>query len=159
LRNDIDKAYANIDVLLKQRSDEIPNLVKTVEGYMIHEKVTLNSLTKARSSLLESESASRKAALDDFISSSLKTIFAVVEKYPDLKAGENFLQLQKRITGLENEIADRRELYNDSVMIYNTRIKSIPDLIIAKMLLFKGISLFEATEDDKKYVIVTFKNQ
>jgi len=156
LRNNIDKSWANIDVLLKQRSDEIPNLINTVKGYMQHERETLESLTKARSQILKAQTLSRKAAYDNLITNLLKNIFLVAENYPDLKAGENFLKLQKRITGLENELADRREFYNDSVTIYNTRIQSIPDLIIARMMKLSLVELFQASENDKKYVNVNF---
>jgi LemA protein len=155
LKNNIDKSWANIDVLLKQRSNEIPNLVNIVKGYMKHEKDTLLTLTKARSFLTNAKTLSHKAAADNIITETIKTIFAVAESYPDLKAGENFLELQNRITGLENELADRRELYNDSVTIYNIRIQSFPDLIFAKILKLYKIDLFEATEEDKKYVKVS----
>ena len=154
LRNNIEKSWANIDVLLKQRSNEIPNLVSAVKGYMKHERETLESLTKARSFLLNAKTLSQKAAADNVITELVKTIFAVAENYPDLKAVENFLQLQNRITGLENELADRREFYNDSVTIYNIRIQSIPDLFVAKLLHFNRRELFEASEEDKKYVKV-----
>ena len=154
LKNNIDKSWANIDVLLKQRSNEIPNLVSTVKGYLKHEKDTLESLTKARSFLLESKTLSQKAAADNIISDLVKTVFAVAESYPDLKAVENFLKLQNRITGLENELSDRREFYNDSVTIYNTRIQSIPDLIVAKLMHLNRIDLFKASLDDQKYVKV-----
>lgn len=156
LRNNIDKAWANIDVLLKQRSNEIPNLVNTVKAYMKHERKTLESLTRIRSYVLETKTLSRKAAADNFITDLIKTVFAVAEQYPDLKAGENFLKLQRRITGLENELADRREFYNDSVTIYNTRIQSFPDLIMAKVIHLNRVELFEATEEDKKYLNVNF---
>ena len=156
LRNNIDKSWANINVLLKQRSNEIPNLVNTVKGYMKHEKKTLESLTKARSILLEAETRTRKAAVDNLITDLLKTIFAVAEDYPDLKAGENFLKLQKRISGLENELADRREFYNDSVTIYNIRIQSFPDLLIARWKNLKTVDLFKATKEDKRYIKVNF---
>ena len=154
LKNNIDKSWANIDVLLKQRSNEIPNLVSTVKGYMKHEKETLESLTKARSFLSKADTLSQKAAADNAITELVKTIFAIAENYPDLKAGKNFLELQKRITGLENELSDRREFYNDSVTIYNIRIQSIPDLIVARLMHLKIIDLFKATEKDKKYVNV-----
>ena len=154
LKNNIDKAWANVDVILKQRSNEIPNLVSTVKGYMKHEKETLVGLTKARSFLLKSETLSKKAAADQYISQALKTIFAVVENYPDLKAKENFLKLQSRITGLENELADRREFHNDSVTIYNIRIQSIPDLVIARIMHLSRKELFEASEVDKKSIKV-----
>jgi LemA protein len=154
LKNNIDKAWANIDVLLKQRTNEIPNLVNTVKGYMKHERETLESLTKARSFLLKAKTLSQKAAVDNVITELVKTVFAVAENYPNLKAGENFLQLQNRITGLENELADRREFYNDSVTIYNIRIQSIPDLIVARLMHINRIDLFKASEEDKKYVKV-----
>ncbi|KYK26590.1 hypothetical protein AYK20_03450 [Thermoplasmatales archaeon SG8-52-1] len=155
LKNNIDKSLANIDVLLKQRSNEIPNLVNVVKGYMKHEKVTLESLTKVRSFLIGSNTLSQKAAADNAISKLVKSIFAIAENYPDLKAGENFLKLQRRITGLENELADRREFYNDSVTIYNIRIQSIPDLIVARLMHLDKIDLFKANEEDKKYVKVS----
>jgi len=155
LKNNIDKSLANIDVLLKQRSNEIPNLVNVVKGYMKHEKDTLESLTKVRSFLIGSNTLSQKAAADNAISKLVKSIFAIAENYPDLKAGENFLKLQRRITGLENELADRREFYNDSVTIYNIRIQSIPDLIVARLMHLDKIDLFKANEEDKKYVKVS----
>jgi LemA protein len=152
LKNNISKSLANIDVLLKQRSNEIPNLIRIVQGYMKHEREVLESLTKARSFLLESNTLSKKAAADNAITGLVKSVFAIAENYPDLKAGENFLKLQKRITGLENELSDRREFYNDSVTIYNIRIQSIPDLIVARMMHLNKIDLFKAKEEDKKYV-------
>ena len=97
----------------------------------------------------------KKAAADNAISKLVKSIFAIAENYPDLKAGENFLKLQRRITGLENELADRREFYNDSVTIYNIRIQSIPDLIVARLMHLDKIDLFKANEEDKKYVKVS----
>jgi LemA protein len=158
LSNNIKKAFSNIDVSLKQRSNEIPNLVNTVKGYMKHEKDTLESLTKARSLLLKEENISRRAAASDYITETIKTIFAVAENYPELKASESFLHLQKRISALENEIADRREFYNDSVTIYNTRMQSFPDLVIAKMIKIKEKDLFKATEEDKRYIKVNLQN-
>jgi len=152
MQNNIDKSWANIDVLLKQRSNEIPNLIEIVKGYMSHEKKTFESLTKARSLMINADSLSQKAAADNKISGLVKSLFAVAEDYPDLKAIENFLSLQKRITGLENELADRREFFNDSVTIYNTRIQSIPDVFIARLLHLSKKDLFEASEKDKKYV-------
>jgi len=156
LRNNIDKSWANIGVLLKQRSNEIPNLVQAVKGYMTHERKTLESLTKARSVISEEQSFSRKAAVDSLITDLLKTIFVVAEDYPELKAGENFLKLQTRITGLENELADRREFYNDGVTIYNTRIQSFPDLLIARLMHLTPIALFKAKDEDAHYIEVNF---
>lgn len=154
LKNNVNKSWANVDVLLKQRSDELPNLISIIKGYIKHEKEVLITLTKVRSYLLNERILSKKAAADNIISETLKTIFAIAENYPDLKANENFIQLQGRITGLENELADRREFYNDSVTIYNIRIQSFPDLIIAKMLHLTNLDLFRASEEDKKYVRV-----
>ena len=154
LKNNIEKSWANIDVLLKQRSDELPNLIASVKGYMVHERTTLEALTKARTEVLKEQSLSKKAVSDMLITESLKTIFAVAENYPTLKANENFLKLQNRITALENELADRREFYNDSVNIYNIRIQSIPDLIVARMMKCSDELLFKASEEDKAVVHV-----
>ena len=156
LKNDIKKSFANIDVLLKQRSDELPKLIASVKGYMKHEKSTLAELTKARTDFLKAKTLAQKARADDIISGALKTIFAVAENYPNLKANENFMQLQSRISGIENELADRREFYNDSVNTYNIRIQSIPDVFIARMLRYTSEQLFKAAESDKKDVKVEF---
>jgi len=154
LKNNIRKSWANIDVLLKQRSDEVPNLIASVRGYMIHERTTLEALTKARTEVLQTLSPSKKAVVHDVISESLKSIFSVAEQYPNLKANTNFLKLQTRITGIENELADRREFYNDSVNMYNIRIQSFPDLIVARLLKYEPEELFKAKEDEKKVVTV-----
>ena len=121
LKNNITKSWANIDVLLKQRSDELPKLINSVKGYIKHEKQTLSELAKARTVFLKAKTMGDKAAADNRISSALKSIFAVAESYPNLKASKNFKQLQDRISGLENELADRREFYNDSVNTYNIK--------------------------------------
>jgi len=134
LKNDVGKSWANIDVLLKQRNDEIPNLVKVVKGYAEHEREVLDNVTKARQAFINSATIQEKAAADNSITAALKSLFAVAENYPTLKANENFLRLQGRITGLENEIADRRELYNDTVNTYNIRIESLPDALVAKLM-------------------------
>ena len=152
--NNIEKSWANIDVLLKQRSSELPNLIAAVKGYMTYEKETLTSLTKLRSLLDAAETLSQKAAADAAISGLLKTVFAVAEQYPDLKAGEQFLALQHRISGLENELADRREFYNDSVTIYNTRRQSIPDILMAKLMHLEKKELFKASVQDSQYIEV-----
>lgn len=149
LKNNIGKAYANIDVLLKQRNDELPNLINTVKGYMKYENNLLIILTKARTSFLNAKTVSQKATVDDSITNTLRSIFAVAENYPKLKANDNFMLLQKRISGLENEIADRREFYNDSVNNYNIRIQSFPDIIFAKLFGFNEQILFKATKEEK----------
>ena len=152
LKNNIKKSWANIDVLLKQRSDELPNLIASVKGYMEHERTTLEALTKARTDVLQAPTLSKKAVADMLITEALKTIFAVAENYPNLKANENFLKLQNRITSLENELADRREFYNDSVNIYNIRIHSFPDMIVARMLNYTDEQWFKASDEDKAVV-------
>ncbi len=156
LRTNIQKAWANIDVLLKQRFDELPNLVETVKGYAKHEKVTLENITKLRSAVQEAPSIHDKAVASEQLSQNLKTLFAVVENYPNLKANENFLKLQKRITELENLIADRREFYNDSVNLYNIKIASFPDLVIARSFNFKLAEFFSAAINEREAQMVKF---
>ncbi|MBN1502540.1 LemA family protein [Candidatus Woesearchaeota archaeon] len=156
LKNDIKKAWANIDVLLKQRSDELPKLVSSVKGYMKHEKTVLENLTKARTSLMNAKTIEEKAKADNIISGALKSLFAVAENYPNLKANENFMQLQKRISGIENELADRREFYNDAVNTFNIRIASFPDMIIAGMMGLREQDMFKVSEEDKKDVKIEF---
>ncbi|MFA6088665.1 MAG: LemA family protein [Candidatus Woesearchaeota archaeon] len=154
LKNNITKSWANIDVLLKQRTDEIPNLISSVKGYMKHEKELLSDITKARTAIMSATTMSQKAKADESISGALKSIFAVSEAYPTLKANENFMQLQTRITSLENELADRREFYNDSVNNYNTTIQSFPDIFIAKMIKAVAQEMYKVSDDDKKNVKV-----
>lgn len=154
LKNNNGKSWANIDVLLTQRADELPNLVATVKGYMEHEQKTLQAVTDARAALLNAKTVAEKAGVDDETKQAIKALYAVAENYPNLKANENFLKLQGRITGLENGIADRREFYNDSVTVYNTRIQSIPDVILAKILGYAPEELFRAEEHNRKPVAV-----
>jgi len=154
LKNNIDKSWANIDVLLKQRSDELPNLIASVKGYMVHERNTLEALIKARTDVLNESTLSKKAVADNVITEALKTIFAVAENYPNLKTNDNFLKLQNRITALENELADRREFYNDSVTIYNIRIHSIPDMIVARSLNYTNELWFKTSDENKAVVRV-----
>jgi LemA protein len=156
LKNNINRAWSNVDVSLKQRHNELPNLMNIVKGYMTYEKNLLETISKARSYLIKEKNISKKAAASDIISESLMTLFAVAEKYPDLKAIENFAHLQNRITALENEIADRREYYNDCVTFYNIRIESFPDLLIARMMKFKREELFKATEEEKINIKINF---
>lgn len=157
LKNNIRKSGSNIDVLLKQRSDEVPRLVECVKGYMRHEKGIMSAVVLARTAMMRAQTMGQKARADIEISTALKSIFALAENYPNLKANENFLELQKRITGLENEIADRREFYNDSVNAYNTRIQTIPDVLVAKLMgCTQPEEFFKANEDEKKVVGVNF---
>ncbi len=156
LRNENDRAWANIDVLLKQRHDEVPNLVETVKGYMQHEQQTLLAVTQARSASMSAASIGQKALADLQVTSALRGLFAVAENYPQLKANENFLKLQNRITELEERIADRREFFNDDVNTYNTRIGQIPDVFIASMMGLKRREMFQVSDEDKKQVEIKF---
>jgi len=156
LKNNIKKSWANIDVLLKQRSDELPKLVASVKGYMKHERGLLTEITKARTSIMNAKTISQKAAADNAITGALKTLFAVAENYPKLRANENFMNLQERISGLENELADRREFYNDSVNQFNIRIHSFPDMIVARMRNYQDEQMFKATAEDRKDVKIEF---
>src|SRR5258708_35143663 len=131
LKNDIDKAWANIDVMLKQRHDELPKLLDIVKGYMNYERDTLLKITQARSMYQQAVTVDQKAQADQSMTSALHGFFAVAENYPDLKANNNFMQLQKRITELETQIADRREFYNDSVNTFNIPIHHPPHTSIA----------------------------
>jgi LemA protein len=156
VKNNIKKSWANIDVLLKQRSDELPKLIETVKGYMTHERETLENVTKARTQFMSAQSMTDKANADNVIHQALKSLFAVSENYPALKANENFLQLQSRISGLENEIADRREFYNDSVNTYNIRLESFPDMFVASMMKLEQAEMFKVAEEDKQDLEVKF---
>ena len=156
LRNENDRAWANIDVLLKQRHDEIPNLVETVKGYMQHEQQTLLAVTQARAASMNAASVSQKAVADLKLASALRGLFAVAENYPQLKANENFLKLQNRISELEERIADRREFFNDDITTYNTRIGQIPDVFVASLMGLKPRQMFKVSDEDRRQVEVSF---
>lgn len=156
LRNNIKKSWGNIDVLLKQRTDELPKLIASVKGYMKHEKGVLTEITNARSAIMKAKTMPQKAAADNQITMALKSLFAVAENYPQLKANENFMHLQSRISGIENELADRREFYNDSTNTFNIRIESFPDMIVAGMMKCSPKEMFQVSEADKKDVKVEF---
>lgn len=157
LNINIDKAWANIDVILKQRYDEISKLIKTCEGYMKYERETLEKITAARTACLNAKTVGESGTAEAEMSRVLKTLFAVAENYPDLKANQNFIQLQQRVSHLENQIADRREFYNESVTNYNIRIKQIPDMFVAGMLNYNPRELFKVSEEEKKDVDIKFE--
>ena len=154
LKNDIQKAWSNIDVLLKQRHDELPKLIETCKGYMQYEQATLQKVIEARNLYARASSVGQKAQADNMITGALKSLFALSENYPDLKANNNFMQLQKRITELEERIADRREFYNDDVNTYNIRIQQLPDVFVARMLSLQHRDLFKVSEQDRRDVEV-----
>ncbi len=156
LKNDIDKAWSNIDVLLKQRHDELPKLIETCKGYMQYEQKTLELITEARSAYQKATTVQEKAQADNMLSGALKTLFAVAENYPDLKANANFTQLQGRISELEEKIADRREYVNDAINTYNIRIQQLPDVLIARLTGLQHRDLFKVAEADRQDVEVKF---
>ena len=150
LKNGIARSWANIDVLLKQRHDELPKLVRTCEGYMRHERAVFDKLSEARAALAEARTVAERAGAEGLLNRALGAIFAVAEAYPDLKANQSFLQLQGRISEIENQIADRREYYNDTVTTYNTRIQQIPDKLVADLLSCTPAELFQMDADDRR---------
>jgi len=156
LKNSIEKAWSNIDVLLKQRNDEIPNVVETVKGYAKHEKGIFENVTKMRAQMMGAGTVGEKAKASEALTSTLKTLFAVAENYPQLKANENFMHLQQRISELEGQIANRRELYNDSVYLYNTKIQVVPDMVFANMMGMREKEYFKVAEEGKKVPKVKF---
>lgn len=154
LKNDIEKAWANIDVLLKQRHDELPKLIETCKGYMQYEQKTFLLVTEARNAYTKATSVAQKAQADNMITAALKSLFAVSENYPDLKANQNFMQLQNRISELEEKIADRREYFNDDVNTYNIRIQQLPDVFVARMMGLQHKDLFKVAQADRQDVEV-----
>jgi LemA protein len=151
LKHNVAKAWSNIDVLLKQRHDELPKLVETCKQYMKYEQDTLEKVMLARSQVAnarESHDVNALGAAESSMRAGLGKLFAVAEAYPELKANEQFLHLQGRITNLENAISDRREFYNESVNVNNVRIEQFPDNIIAGRFNFKGFDLFKVAEAD-----------
>lgn len=154
LKNAIDKSWGDIDVLLKQRSDELANLITTVKGYMKHEQETLEMITAARTGYTSASSVAQKADAEQQMSAAEKSLFAVAENYPDLKASENFIRLQTRISELEDAIADKREFYNDAVTTYNTRIEQLPYLIIANAFSYAKKELFCAHGREREAVTI-----
>ncbi len=156
-RNKVKNAWSQIDVQLQRRFDLIPNLVEAVKGYMEHESDTLTKVTELRTSWANATTVNEKAELDNKLSGALKTIMAVSENYPDLKANQNFSELQEELRNTENKISYARQFYNDSVTMYNTKLEVIPTNIIASIFKFKPEELFKTdSEEAKKNVKVDF---
>ncbi|MAB96519.1 MAG: LemA family protein [Pseudomonadaceae bacterium] len=152
LKHGVSKAWANIDVLLKQRHEELPKLVETCKQYMAHERTTLEQVINARQAVSTARQQGDVGALgkaESGLRAGLGQLFALAENYPELKANESFKHLQQRISGLENGIADRRELYNESVNLNNVRIEQFPDVLIARAMAFKPAELLQFTEAEK----------
>ena len=152
----IREAWSGIEVQLKRRSSLIPNLIETVKGYAKHEKAVFEDVTKARSALLGAQGPKQSAVAENMLAGALKTLFAVAEAYPNLKASENFKELQEELSDTETKIAASRQFYNANVLDYNTKIKVFPNLILANLLGFKEEEFFEAEEEAKKEVKVKF---
>jgi LemA protein len=155
-KNNIDRSFSNIDVLLKQRHDELPKLIETCKGYMKYEQKTLQAVTEARTAFMRATTPAEKAQADNMVSGALKTLFAVAEKYPDLKANTNFMQLQGRITELETKIAAQRSAYNEDVNAFNIRIAQIPANFVAGLMSLQPHALFQVAEADREDVKVSF---
>lgn len=156
LKTRIQEALSGIDVQLKRRSDLIPNLVETVKGYAKHEKGVFEAVTKARSALLTAKTPVEKAEANNMLTAALKTLFAVAEAYPDLKASDNFKDLQRQLEDTEDKIAYSRQFYNSNVLEYNTRLKTFPSNLLANMFAFKEEEFFAAEEEERKKVEVKF---
>lgn len=156
LKARIQEALSGIDVQLKRRADLIPNLVETVKGYVKHEKTVLENVTKARTSLMKAETPQEKAEANNMLTSALKTLFAVTEAYPDLKASENFKDLQRQLEDTEDKVAYSRQFYNSNVLEFNTKVQMFPSNIIANMFGFKSFEFFSTSEEDRKKVEVRF---
>jgi LemA protein len=152
----VENAWAQIEVQLKRRHDLIPNIVETVKGYAKHEKTVFENVTKARAAVMSAESVKDKADASNFLSSTLKSLFAVAENYPELKANQNFLQLQQELSETEDKIAYTRQFYNDTAMKYNISIQTIPTNIVAGLMNFHKKELFEAPPTEREAPKVTF---
>ena len=156
LGNRIDNAWSQIDVQLKKRADLVPNLVEAVKGYMKHEKSAIDAVTKARQQMLAAGTDKEKAKAGNALSGALKTIFALAENYPNLKANENFLMLQEELSGIEGKIAYARQFYNDSVLSYNNMIATIPGLWFAGFMGKASKQYFEIEKKEREPVKVKF---
>lgn len=156
LSEEVDSKYANIDVQLKRRTDLIPNLINTVKGYMAHEEKIINSITEARSNLVNAKTLTDKAKANDKLTESLNSLNVIVENYPDLKSNTNFIQLQDELAGTENRISNARREYNETVKSYNQTISVFPGSIVANIFKFEKKQYFEVSETDKGVPNVEF---
>jgi LemA protein len=156
LRTRIQEALSGIDVQLKRRTDLIPNLVETVKGYAKHEKEVFENVTAARSALVSAKTPEDKAQADNMLTGALKSVFAVAEAYPELKANTNFQDLQRQLEDTEDKVAYSRQFYNSNVLDFNNKVQMFPSSIIANMFGFKAYTFFEAQESERKNVEVKF---
>ncbi len=158
-RMHVRESWSGIDVQLKRRSSLIPNLVETVKGYAAHEREVFENVTKARAALMGATDAKSAAEANNQLTGALKTLFAVAENYPQLRASENFMQLQKELSDIESKIAYARQFYNSNTMSYNTKIQIFPNVLIAGLFGFKPADFFAATEEEKADVKVSFEKK
>ncbi|MBI4036694.1 LemA family protein [Candidatus Daviesbacteria bacterium] len=156
LRNRVREAWSQIDVQLKRRSSLIPNLIEAVKGYAKHEKTVLENVTKARSALMGAKNPGEKAAANDILSGALKSLFALAENYPNLKASENFKQLQEELSDTETKVAAARQFYNTNVLDLNNNLETVPTRWIGQMFGFQKEEFFKASEEEKKDIKVGF---
>ena len=156
LRNRIDAAWSQIDVQLKRRHDLIPNLVETVKGYAAHERETLEAVTRARQQAVDASGVQDQAQAENFLTQTLRQLFAVSEAYPDLKANQNFLALQEELTGTEGRIAFSRQFYNEQTLAYDNARETFPTNVVAGMFNFEERAYFEAEESSREPVSVDF---
>jgi len=156
LKNRTKEAFSDIDVQLKRRHDLIPNLIETVKGYASHEKDVFLKVTEARTQAINAQGVDQKAKAENVLSDTLKSIFAVAENYPELKASQNFLQLQDELSDTENKIQAARRFYNGNVRDFNTKIEIFPNSLIANLLKFQAFEFFQADSQEKENVTVKF---
>jgi len=156
LRNRVKEAWSQIDVQLKRRSSLIPNLVEAVKGYVKHEKGVLEEVTKARTSLMNAKGPHEAAKADNMLTGALKTLFAVAENYPNLKASENFIKLQEELSDTETKVAASRQFYNTNVLDLNNNLETVPSAWVGQMFNFQKEDFFKASEEEKKDIEVKF---
>lgn len=158
LRNRFENAWSQIDVQLKRRTDLIPNLLETVKGYAAHEKEVFTKVTEARSALVNAQGVQDQAQANNMLTGALKSLFAVAEAYPELKANQNFMMLQEELSGTESKIAYARQFYNDTILKYDNKREKFPSNIIANLFGFKDKEYFEVVETDREPVKVDFSS-
>ena len=158
LRNRFENAWSQIDVQLKRRTDLIPNLLETVKGYAAHEKEVFTKVTEARSALVNAQGVADQAQANNMLTGALKTLFAVAEAYPELKANQNFMMLQEELSGTESKIAYARQFYNDTVLKYDNKREKFPSNIIANLFGFKDREYFEVADAEREPVKVDFSS-
>ena len=158
-RLQVKESWSGIDVQLKRRSSLVPNLVETVKGYATHEREVFENVTKARAALMSAGDAKSAGEANNQLTGALKTLFAVAENYPQLRASENFMQLQKELSDIEAKIAFARQFYNSNVLSYNTKIQVFPNVLLARSFGFNPADFFAATEEEKADVKVSFEKK